>query len=230
MNLIGMSTGCLNSWYDFKDDQISIIKGSNLEAIEISFEDLKSLDEEISEENLEYIRKSKYVCIHSLIYSHYKNLMVYKDNQETRDILKKLETIYKKLNAQAIVFHPSQVEDYHVLEEYNFNVCMENQSMKDGSSVRQLQSILKHHPKFKLVIDTFHDFSDLIEHFRDKIQHIHLNSKEYDELTNACLDMSSLKELKTLNLPIIIGLEFNKFKFNLLHLTKEIHCVKEYFK
>ncbi|MBW3020122.1 TIM barrel protein [Candidatus Woesearchaeota archaeon] len=241
--VLGISTGSLYTWYENLDDNISIIRGTKLTAIEIVFATPSQMEQELSEDNLKFLREQYYVSIHAPFLDHLGNPLHYHMDSKTHKLLDKLNEWYEKLNAKALVFHPNLITNYEIFYGYNFNICLENMPLEKNFSLKEIRNIIKHHKNFKIVINTSHSFtyeiehlSELIEEFKDKIQHVQLSDRYYNPSRSAevnrsqlvyCDDLSKFKNLRDLDCPMILDAGLHNSQNDLLNLSKEIYCAKK---
>ncbi|MBW2998658.1 TIM barrel protein [Candidatus Woesearchaeota archaeon] len=240
---LGISTGSLYTWYEELDDNISIIRGTKLNAVEVVFASPGQLDQELSQDNIDYLKSLDYVSIHAPFLDHLGNDLHYHKDSITHKLLDKLYDWYRKLNAKALVVHPHLISNYEIFYGYDFNICIENMPLEKNFSLKEIRNILNHHKNFKLVVSTSHSLTYEIEHlneiideFKDRIQHIQLSDSYYNSLDLleknrsqliSCKDLSKFLKLRDLNCPMILESGLHNSRNDLLNLSKEIYCAKK---
>ncbi len=242
-NLIGISTGSINTWDEKIDNVISIFREIGVEAIEVLFGTLSELDQEFSEENIEYLKGLKYVAIHAPFYDNDRNDLYYEDNDKTKEIIEKCQKFYKLFGAKAIVFHPNLIRDWDILQNIDMNLCFENLPKKRNISIENLKEVFIKLPHSTFVLDTAHALyydidmvNALLSEFKDKMQHVHFSDRRYSEFKKKmgshqqllfCKDIEKFNKLKELSCPIILELnikdkigDLNNIKLEIAHVDK----------
>jgi len=243
---IGFSTGSIYSWEESINKQIEILKQIGCNAIEINFGVITDINEEISEENINYIKSLDYVSIHAPFFKEDRTDLTYNNTQKIIDLIKKLEKSYFKLNAKTIIFHPNNIKDYSIFNNTKMNICIENMPIKRNISIEKLLELINKFPKFKIIIDTAHALTydknqlhKLIEKFKNEIQHIHFSDRRYSEYKKKvsdhqqllfCEDIEKFNVIKELNKPIIIEANIKDKINDMDNLKKEFNFVKEFLK
>lgn len=178
-NPICFSTGSVYKFCPDHNKRITKIREFNPDGVELCFAHLASfLDFVISEENLKYLHSLQYVSIHSPVIE-----ITYRDDRKTKEILAKIEKIYKQVGASNVVFHSTMMEDVGVLKNYNFTASLENLDFRADQmqSAKEVKEKLGQHPNLKLTFDFAHAFGldpnsipDFVEELKDKIVEFHV--------------------------------------------------------
>ena len=183
-------------------------------AIELSVIDSSNL------EKLETL--SKYVLKPFAFRSiHMPTNIYYKNNKDTKELLKRIEYISRNLNISNVVLHPDTIQSLKIFEEYDVPFSIENMDRrkKFGKDINEIRYILEN-TNFRFVLDINHIYTidkslklaeHFIEEFMDKIVEIHLSGCE--NYSHVALLKTKQKELiekiKSLNKPIIIESVFD---------------------
>lgn len=209
MRLIGFSHGDLFKIHDVHTkENIKILKTCGSNALEINCHSSKEMELIIS--IIPFTKNFDYISLHTPGDIRYGN------NVETKNLLSKLEIIYKQANARLAVVHPDLVDDWNVFNDYKINWAIENMdSRKTGfKDVDSIKIFFVNNPSWNLVLDLGHcndnDKSmtladNLISELKEKIKEIHLSGylvfhdplykTKQTEIINRC---------KKLEVPIII--------------------------
>lgn len=149
--LFGFSTGVLHQHLDAKQ-ALKIIKQLGCTAVELGFVRKQRMEdgwmEAITKEDLEGF---KYISLHA-------PKMYYKDNEETRNIFKRIEQINNLRPLDLVVFHPDNVVDVEVFKKASFPVGFENMDKQKpfGRTLKDIEKLLKKNTNFRFVLDTNH--------------------------------------------------------------------------
>jgi len=149
--IFGFSTGVLHQYLDAKQS-IKIIKQLGCAAIELGFVRKERMEngwmEAITKEDLEGF---KYISLHA-------PKMYYKDNEETRDVFKRIERINNLRPLDLVVFHLDNVVDVKVFKKALFPVGFENMDKQKpfGRTLKDIEKLLKKNADFRFVLDTNH--------------------------------------------------------------------------
>lgn len=242
MNKIGFSTGAIHTWDSSINRQIEILRSIRMDAIEINFAKISDLDEELTDENIAYVRSLDYVSIHAPFFDENRKELYYDNNSAIKKALFKLEKLSQKLNAHAVVFHPDLIKNYSILE--NLIICIENMPVKRDIDIDSFSDIIKKHPN-KIVLDTAHalsfnddTISEMILRFKDKISHVHFSDRGFSEYKQKisshqqllfCDDLDKFKAIKELSCPIIIEVSIQDKVHDIDNLRKEYEVVNRFF-
>jgi len=149
--IFGFSTGALHQYLDAKQS-IKIIKQLGCTAVELGFVRKQRVEdgwmEAITKEDLEGF---KYISLHV-------PSMYYKDNEETRNIFKRIERINNLRPLDLVVFHPDNVVDVEVFKKASFPVGFENMDKQKlfGRTPKDMEKLLKKNADFRFVLDINH--------------------------------------------------------------------------
>jgi hypothetical protein len=150
--LFGFSTGALHREADAKQ-ALQIIKNLGCPAVELGFVKKSRIEqgwlENITKEDLDGF---EYVSLHA-------PKMYYKDDEETREMFRKISEIHKKLRPlDLVVFHPDNVVEARVFDGLPFPVGFENMDRQKpfGKTPDDLLKLFKANPNFRFVLDVNH--------------------------------------------------------------------------
>jgi uncharacterized LabA/DUF88 family protein len=223
---IGFSNGALKN-FDISDlEKIKIFKAAGANALEIPFREPESLFEfRLTKQLSDLLSEFDWLSIHAPFFN-----VTYENNDSTKKILSKLEELTKILPVKGIVFHPSNILDFDLLEKSGLPILIENMDLRKDSfkSIKDMEIIYKKY-NFGFVLDVEHAFEndptmnlakDLIHLMGDRLKELHVSGarlKENIYENNHCLlndslyrkeILSVLKDLK--HLPIILEVAFNE--------------------
>ena len=229
MNKIGFSTGVLNRALNIPiREVIKICREINCNAIEINCNN----PEKISElQNIKSgdLQSFEYISIHA-------PKIIYKDNKNAREILKKIEKKNIELNSQFVIIHPDMVKNWKIFEDYNFKIAIENMDNNKPAyrSIKEIKKLIQE-KNYKAVLDLNHCYVNdnslkLAENFfdrlNDKIIELHLSG--YVKLHDPLFKTKQLKILETIpkekNIPIII----ESHCANKEEMRKELNYIKNF--
>ena len=124
----------------------------------------------------------KYISIHGPEH----DVMSAVDSKEHKRILDVFEKVYKKINFDCLVLHPSEwIVDWKIFENYSLPIAFENMDWrhKIASDVKSLKEIFLG-KNFKMVLDLNHCYTndptmklaaDIYKEFKNIIKHYHLS-------------------------------------------------------
>jgi hypothetical protein len=169
--LFGFSTGVLHQYLDAKQS-IKIIKRLGCMAVELGFIRKQRVEdgwmEAITKEDLEGF---KYISLHA-------PKMYYKDNEEARNIFKRIERINNLRPLDLVIFHPDNVVDVKVFKKVSFPVGFENMDKQKpfGRTLKDIEKLLMKNADFRFVLDTNHLKSNVpsmkvVDEFYSKLGH-----------------------------------------------------------
>ena len=218
---------------------INFVKGfSGVEGIELLFATPKDLfDFEFEKEDLDFVNSLKFKSIHMPFHE-----IEYANNLNTKNIIEKGSLIASQISADYLVFHPSKIKDYSVLDAGVKN-CVENLNSKEHNkgfqSAQDMKRLLNEHPELGLVIDTCHllesgvdpeSFLDL----KDKVMALHLavqwqqgeRIRTHGFLQENPKQLEQIKPLLKLDVPKVIESDFYPEKVPMI--GKEIDLIKSF--
>lgn len=226
---LGFSTGCCYRTIDPKSKEITdIIAKTECNAIELCFVKIERLDTKISKND---VKRFSYLSIHAPT-----DDIIYKDNEETKIILDKLEALNKNLGSSYVVFHPDTINDFSIFKKYNFNAVFENMDNRKKSlqTVDEFKILFEKYPKLNMVLDLNHCLSndntfrlayDFWNNLKDKIKYFHISGfidNYHHPLFNSNQDFI-IDFIKNKNLPIIVESLFdnkNDFEKEISYINK----------
>ena len=231
----------IGSCYDLRlnySEAIKFIQKYAVDGIELVFATPKDLlDFEFVKEDLDYINSLKFKSIHMPFHE-----VEYVNDLGTTKLIKKGSEIAEQINADYLVFHPSKIKDYSVLDSSKKN-CVENLNSKEHNkgfqNVGDMKILLNKYPKLGLVIDTCHmletglnsiDFLEL----KDRVAGIHLavqwkqgeRIRTHGFLQENPEQLEQIKPLLKLDVPQIIESDFYTEKVPLIE--KEIELIRSF--
>lgn len=229
----------LGSCYDLKlsyPEAIKFIHNYGVDGIELVFATPKILLEfEFDKESLEIVNSKKFKSIHMPFHE-----VEYKNDLETKKLIKKGSEIASQINANYLVFHPSNIKDFSVLD-YNQKNCVENLNSKEHNigfqTANVMKKVLEENPKLGLVLDTCHmlesgfnplDFLEL----KDKVVSLHLavqwkqgeRIRTHGFLQENLEQLEKIKPLLKLDVPKVIEVDIYPDKVSMIE--KEIELIK----
>lgn len=163
-----------------------------------------------------YLQNFDYVSLHTPCDTRYKN------DDETRLMLKKIETYCLKYNIQLAVVHPDLVDDWSVFDEFKLNWAAENMDNRKASfrTVESMKTFLDAHPNWGMVLDVGHcNVNDktmglayeFIAELKDRIKEIHLSGYEvFHDPLHRTKQAEIIESCKKLDVPIIIESTFEE--------------------
>jgi len=243
--VIGFSSGDIYSWAPSINEQIEVLKKIPCNAIEINYAGVPSLNEEITEENIDYLHSPDYVSIHAPFYGDSRSDLMYENNDATAGILRKLKGHYDRIGARAIVFHPNLIGDYSIFKGFDFNACLENMPFARKISPKEFIALAGEHPEFGIVIDTAHALSwgenalgMLVRQLGRRTLHVHLSDRRYSQRKQTISDhrqmlyaddMNKFEVVRNIDCPLILEVSIKDKKNNVQNLKDEYEFVKKFF-
>ena len=229
---IGFSHGTIYRITDkYTGSSIDIFKKIGVDAIEICLHDVSEV------ERLPGIVKEAKDFSYKSIHFPTQNI-VYKNDQQTKEILDKIEKFYFRIGANLALVHPDLVEDWEVFDQYKLNWAIENMDDRKEKykTAEELAEFFKMKPDWKLVLDLNHCYTNdktmeladvMIANLKDKIAEIHLSG--YSELHDPLFKTKQnfiMDYCKGIDVPIIIESVFNDVN----DVEKEYNYIREYLK
>jgi len=212
--IISISTGLLYRITDDKNQQIERIKCFSPGGVELMLNFPEAVTKlKLSEKNIEYLKSLEFTTIHAPSASG----VLYSNNEETKNLLKKLNLIYKKIGAKNITFHLDQIKDYGILQSHSWQYSIENSDNRksSGQKLGEMKKILDKNKQAKFTFDFAHaiqvnpnyvkGFLDL----RERISEIHISVcqpkfKEHHFISrNLTEDIKDKLKLLPLDLPLV---------------------------
>lgn len=153
----------------------------------------------------------RYVSIHAPSFDRFDTNSMIKFRL-TLDIF---EEFCAKVRVNAIVFHPDQIGEWAIFENYTFPVLIENMDWRKdiGKYVESMQEIFEK-ADAPMVLDLNHCFTndptmhlaeDMVKHFKDRIYEIHLSGFEkFHEPLFQTGQVEILAAIPDKNMPVII--------------------------
>lgn len=235
--ILGFALGSVWRWAqsENRNGLLGPLKRLDIAGVELTFSDPEALQRfRLSKQNTEWLKSLPYVSIHAPF-----NLFSLEKKKDILAHLQIVSTLYRQTGAQNVVVHPTRSDSIKLLEEFDFSISIENMHPKDGFDIPALSSIFSTYPEYRLCLDVSHAYlwspretGHLIRTFRDRISQIHLSGtyrkKCHQSLTIVTKTfMESIKELKTLNVPLIVEEDFQTK--NIEHVRKELRFIADLF-
>jgi len=229
--LLGFATGDLHKTHDrLAPETFDVFRKMGANAIELTIYNMDEAPKLLHLKQKDFAG-FKWVSIHAPSFDRYDTNSVIKF-RETLDIFEKFCGLVK---VNSIVFHPDEIGDGAILENYTFPVLVENMDWKKeiGKYTESMQDIFeKIDAPMALDLNhcytndpTMHLAHEMIDAFRDRIMEIHLSGFE-----SAHEPLFKIKQTEILeavfdhNLPIIIESECD----NAQDAQEEFEYVKKY--
>ena len=227
-NILSLSLGTIHKLMKDengnRDELVSIIKNSNIKCIrgvEITYTDNLKL----SEENISYLQSLDYVSIHAPEFE-----------EDNKIILDKINVMYYKVNAKTIVFHPNYMPSTNILNEYKFNISIENLDPVTNFDIYNLEKKVNESTAFNVCLDVNHAYrcssletTRIITKMKDKIFQIHLSFPTHNQEGHGSLKLAtkefieSIYSIKSLNVPIVIEEDLSSIE----EVRKEINYIEK---
>ena len=212
--------GCIWNWtkHNNRAGLIKYARQLDVKGAEITIgyiEELFAL--KFTKSQVKWLRSLKYVSIHAPF-----NLS---DSSKEEDIIKrmdKIQEVYNQVKASNVIIHPQQLPEKRILAKYKMRISIENMEKGKYSKIRNLQNMLKKHPKKGLCLDISHaygiskkDTANIIKKFKERITQIHL-SGTYKRVKHRSLRIvtpsfiKSIHPIRKLRVPIILEEDMTK--------------------
>ena len=229
--LLGFSTGCLHKTHDpLAPETFDIFRQMGANAIELKIYDMDEAPRLLNLQQKDFVG-FRYVSIHAPSFDRYNSNSMIKF-RETLDIFEKF---CAKVRINSIVFHPDEIGEWAIFENYTFPVLIENMDWKKeiGKYVESMQDIFEK-ADAPMALDLNHCFTndpsmhlayDMIDAFRERILEIHLSGfeKAHDPLFQT-QQREILEAVFDKELPIIIESECE----NAQDAKKEFDYIRTY--
>lgn len=178
-NPICLSTGSVYKFYSDFNDRIAKVREFDPDGVEVCFALASEVrDFVFSKSNLGYLQSLPFVSLHAPMQE-----IVYRDDEETRTILAKLETLARQVKAQNVVFHRDTIKNLDLLRDYSFVVSLENSDFRKNvmQTVAEVKAEFVQNPDFKFTFDFAHAYGldpdsipNFITELKDKIIEFHV--------------------------------------------------------
>jgi hypothetical protein len=213
MRPIGFSHGVLFKLSDvYTPENISLFHDCGCTAIEINCHSAKEVSQ--LDSILPHLKGFEYISLHMPCDKPYRN------DEQTKQLLKTLANFYRRAGAKLAVIHPDLVEDWGVFDGFPLDWAIENMDDRKEhyKDVTDLKNFFQDHPAWDLVLDVGHcnanDKSmalaaDLIAEFKDRIKEIHLSGYEvFHDPLHRTKQTEIIRCCQKLDVPIIIESTF----------------------
>lgn len=240
MKIISVALGTVRKWSknNNRSRLLKYVKKLDVDGVEITFgrkEEVYSFKPSTSD--IKFLKGLKYVSIHA----PFRLIRNMESEEEVEDILRSIESLYKKVKAKNVIMHPFDIPEPEILMKFKFNVITENMPkiMKKNHKLITLEDVFRKYPKIGLCLDVAHAYrksmketNEIVRKFGNKIRQIHLSGtyRGKDHLSLKCVTkdfFKSIEPIKSLRVPLIIEEGFDKR--NLKLLEDEIKLVRQLF-
>jgi len=183
-NPITCSTGLLYRLLDDNDsnyfDKIfDILKNYDFDGFELAFQKFKRLENfKLSDSNLNFLKSLNFNTLHSPCN------FVFTGDKKSKELLKKMENIYKLIGAKNIVFHTCCFKkNYDILKNYDFNYSIENEdSLKNVfNTIEEVKDFFAKNNNYNFTFDFAHannvygnKLIEFAKQFSPKIVQVHM--------------------------------------------------------
>lgn len=181
-NVIGVATGSIWQWKSShnRGELISHLRDLPIQAVELTMGSIEETEAfSLSGEDRAWLRGLPFVSIHAPGCRSFKG-----DRGKMEGMLGRLSDIYLDVNAKTVVFHPYDMDDFALCRPFGIQVSVENMSVENGYSVKDILAILDSCPGLFLCLDTVHAYSCSPDDIRayvslagGRISHIHLSAQ-----------------------------------------------------
>jgi sugar phosphate isomerase/epimerase len=213
-----------------------------IEGIELTIGRLKDLNKfNINKKHLLWIKKLEYRSVHAPF-----GLVKYSTSEKDLvENLRKIDEVYKQINAHNIVIHPQDLPSLEYLIKFkHWNISIENMIPKSDISHKFLQKIFKlseNKLKMKICLDVAHaylhsekELEKLYDKFKGKISQFHL-SGTYRKKDHQSMQIVTKKFMKSIEclfnsaeeIPVIIEEDMRVKNFR--KLVSEIKYIRSLF-
>ncbi|MDD5569200.1 MAG: hypothetical protein PHG23_02190 [Candidatus Pacebacteria bacterium] len=233
--LINLSTGSIYKWNGDVGAFLALCKKMKLDGLELMRSDKKSLDNfTLSGSDLEELKAFKYMSIHA----PFRIADNSADDAEILSQLSAIESLYKKVNAKAVVFHATSLPRLDLLKKFDFKFIIENTYRGGGIGIDDFEKIVGEYGS-DVCLDVSHAYTwsekeslFYATRFKGKIAEIHLSASngehEHPPFSEASPEfLKSIEFLKGTDIPIIMESDYNSKDEETL--TKDITSIKEFF-
>lgn len=241
INPITCSTGLLYKFIEDNDSKyfdkiFDILKNYDFDGFELAFQKFKRLKNfNLSKENLIFLKSLKFNTLHAPCD------FVFIGNKKSKELLKKMESIYKLVGAKNIVFHTCCFKkNYDILKNYNFNYSIENEdSFKNVfNTIEELSEFLAKNKDYNFTFDFAHANNvygdkviEFIKSLNPKIVQVHMAKIKIDHhyfIHRSNIDNLMTKFKESISDNIIITSELClESKDELEYLAKELEYLRK---
>ena len=184
--------------------------------------------------DLDWIKGLDYVSVHA----PFKLVSSSENKSEQIKQLDALDLLYNKVNAKTLVVHVHECPDEDLLDNYNFNIALENMPIKEKLNNSEMTNKIAK-SKYGFCLDTAHaddfgktEISKLYEKLGHKLRQMHLSAsiknKHHKPLTVATKSfLRSLRPVFKSKVPLIM--EMAMPSFSKARVNKEIKYIKKQF-
>lgn len=229
--ILGFATGDLYKTHDrLSPETFDVFRKMGCNAIELTIADMDDAPRLLNLEQKDFAG-FRYVSIHAPSFDRFDTNSMIKFRQ-TLDIF---EEFCQKVKVNSIVFHPDQIGEWAIFENYTFPVLIENMDWQKeiGKYVDSMKDIFEK-ADAPMVLDLNHCYTndptmnlakDMVENFGERIFEIHLSGfeKSHDPLFQT-QQIEILEAIPDKDLPVIIESECDSVE----DAKKEFEYVRKY--
>lgn len=229
--ILGFATGDLYKTHDrLSPETFDVFRKMGCNAIELTIADMDDAPRLLNLEQKDFAG-FRYVSIHAPSFDRFDTNSMIKFRQ-TLDIF---EEFCQKVKVNSIVFHPDQIGEWAIFENYTFPVLIENMDWQKeiGKYVDSMKDIFEK-ADAPMVLDLNHCYTndptmnlakDMVENFGERIFEIHLSGfeKSHDPLFQT-QQIEILEAIPNKDLPVIIESECDSVE----DAKKEFEYVRKY--
>ncbi|MDY6777100.1 MAG: TIM barrel protein [Candidatus Nanohaloarchaea archaeon] len=175
MTQIGVATGCFYQTEMAFTEQLQLLKEIGADGIEVTFGNADEVHAFEAERWKQKIRSFNFRTVHAPIRSDFQR------DQESKSLLRDIETIREQIDAQSVVFHPDRVDDATLLGEIT-QPAIENMQERKEFNRDDFSSIMEA-VDAPVVIDICHaatwenqENRYMFENFGDRTSHVHVSA------------------------------------------------------
>lgn len=233
MEEIGFTTRCLHKSGLPLNEIIDFYRSTEATAIELSFGspgELKNFN--LNSPLIKKISEFKYISIHAP-FLNFK----YSKNSQTKEVLEKLTYLKENLPVQGVVIHPSNIQDFSIIQDSDLPFLIENMDPRKSRGKYPLE--FKEYNKLNVgyVLDIQHAYEndpsmklakELIKIMGEKLKHLHVSGEQNSSnhfpvhLSRNCHEVQEISKL-CLTTPVI--LEGRISEPNLEIASKELNFI-----
>ena len=214
---LGYSLGGSKPKHPSLRERINILLSVENHAVELSYIDSTRLQEKLDNDDIEKMKKFKFISIHTpTILSKTNKKFIRYPSKEGNAFIDKILKIAKKINANIILFHPDLIDDFEWLNNKIGNhLAFENMDAGKsfGKTIIDLKKVFSKSPQAKWVCDVNHIYTidqsmklseEYHKNFADRLSYYHLSGYGggHNPLYISQEDII-LKGIKNFSVPII---------------------------
>ncbi|EKE18876.1 MAG: xylose isomerase protein [uncultured bacterium] len=229
--ILGFATGDLYKTHDrLAPETFDLFRKMGCNAIELTIAEMDEAPRLLELDQKDFAG-FRWISIHAPSFDRFDTNSVVK----FRQTLEIFEQFCQKVKVNSIVFHPDQIGEWAIFENYTFPVLIENMDWRKevGKYVDSMKEIFEK-ADAPMVLDLNHCYTndptmnlakEMVENFKDRIFEIHLSGfeKGHDPLF-LTQQMEILEAIPDKEMPIIIESECDSIE----DAKKEFEFVRKY--